>query len=296
MPMKTSTIISDTMTSKSQQTESKPDKRHMSRNQEIWNAVTMIFPAGIGIHYLLSSGFISEDDILRAEQSPRAQNIRTMNIMFGATTSTGSDDQKYQCISSPYFPSLHALPPIATISVALGYILHSPCSMFYHYLCAFKLDTAPQRMHHWSRRLDQSMIHILGCFVNFGISGSIAYCLMTLAFSVDSIVRLFKPGFRPKENQIRMVMTMLCSVMPAVIYGYYDDASKIALIYAFSAWIFAKYPFGGYSHGIFHLVAAMATPIQLGMSTRLIASQEALDIAAKCTILARDAGLSMCPR
>lgn len=91
MPMKTSTIISDTMTSQSQQTESKPDKRHMSRNQEIWNAVTMIFPAGIGIHYLLSSGFISEDDILRAEESPRAQNIHTMNTMFGAT-STGSDD------------------------------------------------------------------------------------------------------------------------------------------------------------------------------------------------------------
>ena len=286
MPMKTSTIISDTINSKSQQAESKSDKRHMSQNQEIWNALTMIFPTGIGIYYLLSSGFISEDAILRAEEAPRVQNLHTMNTIFGAT-STGSVHQEHQGISSPYFPSLHALPPIATISVALGYMLHSPCSMFYHYLCAYKLDTAPRRMDHWSRRLDQSIIHFLGCFVNFGTSGSIAYCLMTLAFSVDSIVRLFKPGFRPKENQIRMVLTMSFSVMPAVIYGYYDDAAKIALIYAISAWIFAKYPFGGYSHGIFHLVAALATPIQLGMSTRLIASQEAIDIAAKCTVLLR---------
>ena len=280
------TIISDTMTGKSQQAETISDKRHMSQNQEIWNALTMIFPVGIGIYYLLSSGFISEDDILRAEESPRVQNLHTMNTIFGAT-STGSVHQEQQCISSPYFPSLHALPPIGTISIALGYMLHSPCSMLYHYLCAYKLDTAPQRMEHWSRRLDQSMIHILGCFINFGISGSIPYCLMTLAFSVDSIVRLFKPGFRPKENQIRMGLTMSFNVMPAVIYGYYDDAAKIALIYAISAWIFAKYPFGGYSHGIFHLVAALATPIQLGMSTRLIASQEAIDIAAKCTVLLR---------
>jgi hypothetical protein len=259
--------------------EFKSKKRHMSRNQEIWNAMTILLPAGFVVYYLFSGSFVEEGDILRAKGSLEADSS------FEDTMNQSGDG--HRCISSPYFPALHALPPMTTISVALGYILHSPCSILYHFLCAFKLETGQKRMDHWSRRLDQSMIHIMGCFVNFGISGSVKYSLMTLAFSIDSIVRLFQPGFRPKGNQIRMLISLLFGVMPAFMYGYYVDVIKMVLIYGIAGWMFAAYPLGGYSHCIFHVVMALVTPLQLGMSTRHMISQEAIDIAAKCAVLAQ---------
>merc|ERR1719223_2040775 len=99
-------------------------------------------------------------------------------------------------MSLPWFPNMHSMPPLATLSVVLGYLIHSPCSIYYHLLCAFKLPPGPKRLDHWSRRLDQAMIHIIGLFITFGQSGNLNYSLVSLVFNVDSFYRLFQPVHR----------------------------------------------------------------------------------------------------
>jgi len=274
--------------------QNKKQSRDMNRSQELWNAVTMFVPPFFGLYYLFSGSWLMEDDLARAQESLSLHNATT-------STSTSFYDASHSvfngyeeviegtCISSSYFPYLHAMPPLATIAVALGYILHSPCSILYHYMCAFKLEPGHRRMDHWSRRLDQAMIHVMGFFVNFGTSGNIKYTFFTFVFGIDCIYRLFQPGFKPKSNQIRMASSFLLSIVPTIMYGYYDEFMKFLIIYGLSGWIFAAYPLGGYSHGIFHLIAFLACPLQLGMSTKLVLSQHAIRTAAKCAVLAKAA-------
>ncbi len=262
--------------------ESDMQKRHMTKNQEIWNAITMIFTPLFSLYFIFSGNWITEENFVQANKSLLIDNDAASKHTEFFEYPFDSDG----CISSGYFPNLHALPPWTTMSVVIGYMLHSPCSIYYHYMCAFKLRTAKERLNHWSRRLDQAMIHIMGVFIAFGTSGSIKFSLVTLMFSLDSAFRLFKPGFEPKSNQIRMMIAFIISILPMIKHGLYEELLKFLAIYGTFGWIFIAYPFGGYSHGIFHLGMALSNPIQLSVSTRLIVSQGAIDIASKCAIVA----------
>jgi hypothetical protein len=263
-------------------------KRHMSRNQEIWNAITMIVTPGFALYFLLSGSWVLESDKLQAQEALLVDKSSSHPESF---MNMFPFEHQEKCISSNMFPYLHALPPLATICVVLGYLLHSPCSIYYHLMCAFKLKTAPERINHWSRRLDQAMIHGMAVFINYGISGSLSYCLATLVFSFDSAFRLFKPGFRPKSNQVRMLISLITTALPVIMNGSHEEFLQLLIIYAISSWIFLAYPFGGYSHGIFHLAMALSNPLQLSLSTRLLGSQDAIDLAAKCAVLAEVSGL-----
>ena len=260
-------------------------KRQMSRNQEVWNAVTMLVSPGFGLYFVLSGQWVMEEHISQARETLLSENSSSIPEIFMFPF-----ENQDKCISSNVFRNLHSIPPFAAICIFLGLLLHSPCSMYYHLLCAFKLQSGPERLHHWSRRLDQAMIHIMGVFIAYGITGSLKYCLGTLMFALDSAFRLFKPGFKPKWNQARMLVSMLLTAVPVCLNGDDGEGKKLFAIYAIGSWLFLCYPFGGYSHGFFHIVLAMAPPLQLNMSTRLVISQEAIDLAAKCAVFAESLG------
>ena len=251
----------------------KCEERSMTRNQEIWNAVTMLPTPLFGLYFIFSGSWITEENLVKANE-----------ILLGNKPDflVGVEDK---CISSAFFPNLHALPPWTTMSVVIGYLLHSPCSIYFHLLCAFKLHTWQERLNHWSRRLDQAMIHIMGVFIVFGMSGNIRLGVIHLLFSIDSSYRLFQPGFRPRSNQIRIFISIILTTLPAIMYHHDEDFIKLTVINLISSWIFSAYPFGGYSHGIFHLIIALTNPIQLKLSTKVLSCQNAIHIGATCANL-----------
>jgi hypothetical protein len=253
-------------------------RRQMSTSQEVWNAITMLVTPLMGLFFVLSGMWVTEEDVLHARESllNDINNPLDLNVY-----------REDRCIRSQVFPRLPAMPPVATLSIVLGYVLHSPCSVYYHLLCAFKIPPGPKRLDHWSRRLDQAMIHVMGTFVSYGISGSIKYGLISSAFTVDSIYRLFKPIHQPQSILIRMIICFLMPLFPALIYGYFEEVFQFLLIYAVSGWMFTTYPLGGYSHGFFHLIAALSNPIQLVLSTKLLTSRQAIEIAATCVVAAQ---------
>jgi hypothetical protein len=257
------------------------EKRRMTFSQEIWNAVTMIPTPAIGIYFVLAGKWLTEADILRANEDFVSGPLPDSSGLFSAFT----DDNG--CISSTYFPNMHAPPPITTIAVVMGYLLHSPCSVYYHLLCAFVLPQGVKRMDHWSRRLDQAMIHVMGLFCAYGMSGSTNFGLAVMAFSLDSMYRLLYGIPRPKRILVRMIVAFLIPLLPVAVYGQYWEVMQFFVIFGCAGWLFSTYPFGGWSHGTFHLVAAISNPIQLALSTKLLASEGAIQVAARCAVLAK---------
>lgn len=258
--------------------ERRASRRQMNTTQEVWNAITMLVTPLMGLFFILSGMWVTEEDVTHARETLFTGVNDPMDVHF---------DGEHRCIRSRFFPHLPAVPPVATLSIVLGYVLHSPCSIYYHLLCAFKIPPGPKRLDHWSRRLDQAMIHVMGTFVSYGTSGSIKYGLVSLAFTLDSIYRLFQPIHQPRGILVRMIIGFLMPVLPALVYGHIEEVLQFLLIYAISGWMFTTYPFGGYSHGFFHLVAAISNPIQLALSTKLLTSQQAIEIAASCVVTAQ---------
>jgi len=260
--------------------EKRAKSRQMNGTQEVWNAITMLATPACGLFFISSGLWVKEDFILQAKESllGETEDLLTFVPYF---------EGEGRCINSPYFSKMYAMPPLATISIVLGYLFHAPCSIYYHLLCAFKLPPGKKRLDHWSRRLDQSMIYVMSVCTCYGTSGSPQYALASILLSIDSIYRLHQPTHRPNNILLRMILAFSMPILPVIVYGYYEEAIQFIIIYALSGWIFAAYPFGGYSHSIFHLVAALSNPIQLTLSTKLLTSQEAIQTAAICAVMAQ---------
>lgn len=239
-------------------------KREMNSSQEIWNAVTMLVAPAMCLYFIFSGAWY------------RYESFSEEDLDWSV------NEMDEGCIN---FSKMHAMPPDTTIMIAIGYLIHSPVSILYHLLCAFKLPFGAKRLDHWSRRLDQTMIHVMSAFICFGTSGSIRYFILAMVFAVDSGYRLFQPLYRPTGCLVRMTICFLLPVLPAFAFGYYVEAMTCLIIYGFTGWIFTNYPFGGYSHGIFHLVAALSAPVQLHLSTKTAVGKIALATAAKCSLL-----------
>ncbi len=259
-----------TRQSKDDDLHKKANERCMSKGQEIFNAVTMIPCPIVGLYFILAGKWLFDSDILQAKE-----NLKE----FTQSVNFFEDDQ---CIYSSRLPYIYALPPLPTLAIVTGAVLHTPCSMLYHFMCAYKLPAGIERLNHWSRRLDQSMIHLMSLLNSYGNSGNLDYTLFVLVFVLDSIYQLQQPGHRPLK---RMIVAFSMPILPLIPNGYYVEAMQLMLIYGVSGWLFAAYPFGGWSHGIFHLVCFFSIPVTLSVSTKLEASQEALHIAARCAAL-----------
>lgn len=239
-------------------------KREMNSSQEIWNALTMLVAPTICLYFIFSGAWYRHESFSEEELD------------------WSVNDLDEDCIE---FPKMHVMTPDTTKMIAIGYLMHSPISILYHLLCAFKLPPGAKRLDHWSRRLDQTMIHVMSAFICYGTSGSMRYFILAMVFAIDSGYRLFQPLYRPTGCLVRMTICFLLPVLPAFAFGYYVEAMKCLIIYGFTGWIFINYPFGGYSHGIFHLVAALSTPVQLHLSTKTVVGKIALVTAAKCSLM-----------
>lgn len=246
-------------------------KRSMSSNQELWNAVTML-PAWLyGVYVCLSGEWLTQNDI---------DQVSLIQHEWRSTFDSSS------CIQSSMFPNLYAAPPLTVVAHTLGFFLHSPISIYYHILCAYKLPPGPKRMDHWARRLDQAMIHYISFMVAYSTSANTDYLLVTMAFNIDCMYRLFQKGMRPKRTLYRMICAFLIPVLPFIVRKEFLKVLLLVTIYSISGWLFASYPIGGWSHGAFHLVAWLSNPILIRSSLSLDVEivRESIDTAAKCAV------------
>ena len=248
-------------------------ERAMNTNQEVWNAVTMLIAPCYCLYYLLSGHWLTSADIaiIRIESLDPSYSFNSFNGNIG-------------CIQSSIFPKFHALPPLTVMAIIVGMVLHAPVSITYHLLCAFKIPQGPQRINHWSRRLDQAMIHVISILWSFGSSGNWKYALLSMMFNVDSIYGLYQRPFCPKKIARRFGVAMIMQSLPLFTSGDCFLIAQLLTIFAVSGWLFTRYPFGGYSHGMFHIVIALAPPLVLAASAKLPSGQDQILYAGKCAL------------
>lgn len=265
--------------------------REMTPSQEMWNVVTMIPCPVYFTFFILAGCWLKDEDVQQMRENILTDPYMELKHQGGdeywSITSVlhGLFFNDDRCINMPSLPHLHALPPAPLFVAALGATLHAPCSMLYHSLCACYLPSGPQRMDHWSRRLDQAMIHFVSICWCYGSSGNKDFHIAAALFNIDSMYRLFQKTYRPRSLLIRMALAFVLPAFPFLVRGEILSFGKLMLIYAASFWLFSKYPFGGWSHGTFHCVLLFAVPIMIHGSLSLERSQEQLRNAATCAIL-----------
>ena len=252
-------------------------KRQMTTNQELWNAITMLPSPLYALYFCFGGLWLNKVDIHNALVSMESNEDWKSTFDYSSS-----------CLQSSILPNLHAIPPYTVIAGALALLLHSPVSIYYHILCAYKLPPGPKRMDHWARRLDQAMIHMMSFMLAYCTSANFDYFLITIAFNIDCMYRLFQKGMKPKATFYRMVFGFLLPALPFIIRREVIKTLWLMIIYGVSGWLFSTYPFGGWSHGAFHLVVFLSNPILIPASLNLDVGvvKDAIDTAAKCAAIA----------
>lgn len=240
--------------------------REMTPFQERMNALTILPSTYFCIMFFLSGSWLSDAN---------------RDIQDGTF-----DDS--QCISWSMFPNLNALPPLPPLAAAIGIICHAPFSMIYHWKYAHRLPAGLARTTHWSRRMDQAMIHFCSAFMSYSTTGRFDYFFLNALFNMDCMYRQFLKQVKPKRNQRRIALSIFINTLPILMKGDVSCYSKLATLYMLGGWLFGKYPIGGWSHSAFHIVMAFVPPIVFSYALKLPASQNQLDVAAHCTNLAKN--------
>jgi hypothetical protein len=253
--------------------------REMSPLQERMNAVTVMPGAFFCIMFLLSGAWLNKSFI--EENGYEMVNTNT-GVIF--------DDS--QCLSFSGMPHLHALPPLPLLAAAIGIVFHAPFSFIYHWKFAHRLPAGFARTNHWSRRMDQAMIHFCSAAMAYATSGRFDFFLVNALFNADCIYRQFLQRVRPRRNQARIYISVIAYTIPIVRRGDMVLFGQIYCLFAISAWLFSQYPIGGWSHSAFHVVMAFVPPLLMAAAVDLPASQEQLKIAAQCAIMAKDSLVS----
>lgn len=199
-----------------------------------------------------------------------------------------NDFDHSQCFNSSWFPHLHALPPLAPLAVLLGVLAHGPFSMIYHLNCAGSLPPGLPRTIHWSRRMDQAMIHFQSACFAYGSTGRLDFFLVNALFNMDCFYRQFLPKVVPRRNQVRIGLSIAFYTFPVIMRGEFLAYFQLAIIFALGGWLFGAYPIGGWSHAAFHLVITFVPPILFWTGINLPSSQEKLEVAAHCATLANE--------
>jgi hypothetical protein len=251
--------------------------REMTPFQERMNAVTVMPGAFYCIMYLLSGSWLNKTDYDELGYEPMTPNNHGGSVF---------DDS--QCLSWRWMPHLHALPPLPLVAAALGIILHAPFSFIYHWKYAHRLPAGLPRTTHWSRRMDQAMIHVCSGCMAYATSGRWDFFLANALFNIDCIYRQFMKKVRPRRNQIRIFISLVAYTIPLLRRGDLILFSKIWLLFGISGWLFSKYPIGGWSHSVFHIVMAFVPPLLMTAAVELPASQPQLMVAAQCAAIAKE--------
>jgi len=241
----------------------------MTPLQEKINGLTTL-PAGIYCAmFCLTGSWLSQTMIHQTRQEAAA----------------GSDFQGDGCISISWLPNLHAMPPLPVIAGAMSMILHMPFSFMYHFIYAHQLSSTA-RIDHWSRRMDQTMLHVYSSLLSYAFSGRVDFFLVNLMLNVDSIAKQWEKQIIPRRNQTRLILSILCFTLPILESGDYDYFGRLWGIMAIAFGVFAAYPFGGWSHTVFHLIFLYIPPMMMTYIPTLLASQDQLQLAAQCAVWA----------
>ncbi|KAG7353926.1 hypothetical protein IV203_003282 [Nitzschia inconspicua] len=247
-------------------------KREMSPFQERMNAVTVMPGAFYCIMFVLSGAWLS----------PSFVQEHSKSVMAAAPF----DDT--QCLNWSWMPHLHAAPPIPLVAAALGIVAHAPFSFIYHWKFAHRLPAGLPRTNHWSRRMDQAMIHFCSACMAYATSGRVDFFLVNALFNLDCIYRHFTPKVYPRRNQMRIFLSLVAYTIPLLRRGDWDLFFKLWSLFTVSGWLFGQYPIGGWSHSVFHIVMAFVPPLLMTAAVELPASHKQLEVAAQCALLAKD--------
>jgi len=235
------------------------DKRLMTTTQEYFNAITMVPGICVSLYFVLSGCWTAthhqhgEIDYNDYQQQHENKWTDMAHELFGIE----SGWESYGCINSSLFPALTALPPLTIIAAALGNLVHSVVSIYYHITCATTL-MGGERITHWTRRLDNASIHFASIGASYATSGRLDYCLLNFIYNVDCMHKQLEVEVHPRRNQTRLAGSILLYVLPVLVRGDYTLFLQFLLMFSLSGWLFGcyPYPFGGYAHGLFHLVLA----------------------------------------
>lgn len=241
-------------------------RREMTSFQEKVNAVTVLPGAFFGLLFLLSGTWLRDEALDGLE-------------------ATNGNYHDGGCISSAWFPNLHALPPAPLSAVVAGIVVHCPFSFLYHWHYARRLPPGFARTKHWSRRMDQAMIHASSALVSYGTSGSLPYFALNVLYNADCMIRLFRPKVYPRRNQLRIVVAALGYTIPVLKRGNPVMFAEMWAVLVASSWLFSAYPIGGWSHSAFHIVLSLGLPLIAESAITNPSSRGQLLVAARCAFL-----------
>lgn len=245
-------------------------KREMTPLQEKLNGLTTL-PAGIYCAiFCLTGSWLGQSLIQQAHKD----------------AASGTDFQGEGCLSSSWFPNLHAMPPLPVIAGAMSMILHMPFSFIYHFVYAHTMSQAA-RIDHWSRRMDQTMLHVYSSLLSYAFSGRMDFFLVNLIFNVDSAYLQWEKKIVPLRNQTRLILSIFSFTLPILERGDYSYFCQIWGTMGTAFAVFALYPFGGWSHTVFHLIFLTVPPMMMKYIPTLPASQDQLHLAAQCAVWAQ---------
>jgi len=257
--------------------------RIMTPIQEKLNAWTMIIPSFLCLYFLLSGKWLSEEAIEMAQlESMNEVRSESDDMLLGLFAMSG------KCINNSIFP-LHAFPPLPLVAIFLGIVLHAPFSFLYHWKCATVLSPGIERLEHWSRRMDQSMIHVCNALLCFGTCGRWEYFLINVVYNLDCIFKLFQPNCDPKRNKIRILISILGYTTPLLRTGCFGIFLACWFLILLSGFLFLTYPLKGWSHAAMHLVGTPVPVLLMVAGCSCAASKPQIMTAARCAILSRDA-------
>jgi hypothetical protein len=239
------------------------NKRKMSSTQEKWNAITMIPSPLFCLYYVLSGSWVQS-------------SITEMSDVSRPDYDSGFE-AAITCLPQSRWHSMPAIPPLTVLAVAVAIALHAPFSFLYHWKFASKYDIL-----HWSRRLDQSFIHVASALVSFATSGSWDYFCANVLFNAECIYRLHLPRVRPRMNQVRIAMSILAYVFPIFWRGDYTLFSQVLVVLGVGGWLFSAYPVGGWSHSAFHIVMCLLPPLIMEAASELPVSEAQTRMASSC--------------
>jgi hypothetical protein len=247
-------------------------KREMTPFQERMNAVTVMPGAFYCIMFVISGAWLGPSFVEEHSTSAIAA------APFDET----------QCLTWSWMPHLHAAPPLPLVAAALGIVAHAPFSFIYHWKFAHRLPAGLPRTNHWSRRMDQVMIHFCSACMSYATSGRADFFLVNVLFNLDCMYRQFIPKVYPRRNQLRIFLSLVAYTIPLLRRGDGELFLKLWSLFAVSGWLFSQYPIGGWSHSVFHIVMAFVPPLLMTAAVELPASHSQLEVAAQCALVAKD--------
>ena len=249
------------------------NKRQMSVAQERANALSIIPASFYCAYYLVTTVHWVPPEIISEAQ----------NALNGAGGKGPSDVNG--CISSWVFPYLRYLPPPTVLAIGVGTILHTPASFLYHWKYCTD-PNVPNKIDHWSRRLDQCLVHFTGALWSYGTSASLSYFTLNLLYNLDCIRLQCQPAIIPRRNQVRILLCVVLYTAPLVFMSneFGEEGLMTFLrfwkVFLWGVFFFVAYPFGGWSHTMFHLVT-ISLPAIL-MSHAVANASDWTMNAAKC--------------